>query len=195
MSITRLKPIAIVTGTGSSGTTFLIGLCGELGLCNLDGVYVNDNIGGGYEKSYTNTDYTEEIYKDPRIFFGGLECTKRDLFSRGRKLDFAFICHRNYHQASLSRIARKVVFSQWLKLKGCGATAYEAQIDFFRKGLEECVTEMLRLNIEMCFVDYDRLQDPLYCFDVLSKRFPSLSKDDVIAAHKKIYKPDMKHSY
>ena len=187
--------VSLITGTGSSGTTFLIGLCGELGLCRTEDLYINMNIGGGLESSPVKLKAQDLVYKDPRVFFGQLANTHNELAKYNRKLDFVFVCHRDYRQASLSRIKRKVVFAHWNEMKGYGTTPYEAQIDFFRKGLASTITQALHLGIELQFVNYETLGDPRYCFKILSRRFTELTEEAVETAHAKIWRPDMKHRY
>ena len=190
-----MKPIAVITGTGSSGTTFLIRLCSELKYCRVSHLFYNEKIGGGLESFANSVEKHDQVFKDPRLFFGGLIDSDQKLRARGRSLDFVFVCHRSYQEASRSRIARNVVFDKWNGIHGVGNTVEERQIDFFRKGLQTTVEACLFLKIDFCFVDYERLCDPLYCYEVLSKYFKVLTIEEVKRAHASSWKSDMKHSY
>lgn len=194
-----MKEVKLITGTGSSGTTFLIELVASLGLTQLQGLY-NESVKGGYEwivnqcgpeKLY----HTPPIFKDPRVYFGEFQSTVNALRAVNINLSFVWICYRNFEIASQSRIARGVVFHTYKTMRGVGATNHEKQVDFFRRGLEHSVEFCLKNDIDFMLVDYDRLNDWRYCEKVLRRAGYNLDPTEIEQAHKRSYVTEYKDRY
>ena len=197
-----MRMVKVVTGTGSSGTTFFIELLAKVGLTKLTGAY-NDSAKGGYEWILHNSGpekikQTPAIFKDPRLFFGGFVKAKCDLEQADIGIDFVWVCHRNFAQASASRLKRGVEFVAHGNMRGVGSDSHERQVDFFRKGLESTVSFLCANDISFMLVDYERLGDWEYCaqcirFAGYELTMPLLGK--IEDAHKEIYKSEYKGRY
>ena len=198
----KMRKVKAITGTGSSGTTFWIEFLAKLGLTELSGVY-NDKAKGGYEwilyqSGLEKIKQTPAIFKDPRLFFGDFVKVKCDLENANIEIDFVWICHRNFSQASESRIKRKVDFSAYNNMSGVGADLHEKQVDFFRKGLASTINFLCSNDINFMLVDYERLGDWEYCAQCI--RFagyelttPFIGK--IEDTHKEVYKSEYKNRY
>lgn len=192
-----MENIKLVTGTGSSGTTFFIEFLAKLGLTNLAGSY-NNNAKGGYEW-VLNGDHDisqiPKIFKDPRAFFGDLEFITEELRKVNKSIDFIWVCYRNFVNASESRIKRNVIFHSHKGLYGIGYDDHAKQVDFFRKGLEQTILFLCQKDIRFMFVDYDRLNDVAYCAQCLQFAGYTLPIEDIEIAHKNTYVEEYKNRY
>ena len=162
-----MKKVKVVTGTGSSGTTFFIQFLARLELTELSGPY-NEDAKGGYEwvlqqAGSIQAAQTPRIFKDPRLFLGGFNNAHNKLAQVNTEIEFVWICYRNFEIASESRIKRGVAFSSFDTMRGVGSDEHEKQVDFFRKGLESTIEYLCQNDISFMLVDYDRLGDVEYC--------------------------------
>lgn len=166
-----MKAVKLVTGTGSSGTTFFIQFLARLGLTQAFGAY-NEDAKGGYEWVFNDNAeqkirHTPPIFKDPRAFFGDLGHISERLATVEKQIDFVWICYRNFDQASASRIKRGVFFARHKGLYGVGDDDHAKQVDFFRRGLDATVAYLCQNDISFMLVDYERLGDVEYCAQCL----------------------------
>ena len=194
-----MKTVKIVTGTGSSGTTFLIQFLAKLGLTQLTGAYNND-AKGGYEfitlqAGPKQLAQTPPIFKDPRLFFGGLQTADTLLKQVDTHIDFVWVCYRNFQVASQSRLARGVDFCAFGNMRGVGSDAHEKHVDFFRKGLESTINYLCKNDISFMIVDYDRLGDVEYCAQCLRFAGYNMPEQLIEECHKATYKAQYKERY
>ncbi len=194
-----MSTVKVVTGTGSSGTTFFIQFLAKLGLTHLTGPY-NEKVKGGNEWLITECGdlaikHTPKIFKDPRLFFGGFENASNRLDQENIKIDFVWLCYRNFSIASESRIKRGVSFSSFGEMRGIGSDEYAKHIDFFRKGLESTIEYLCKNDISFMLVDYERLGDVEYCAQCL--RFAGYNMPPMLIeeCHKATYKSEYKERY
>lgn len=188
--------IDVVTGTGSSGTTFFIQLLAELGLTNVDDLYYNNDVNGGYEYSicsrFNINDMKQKgIIKDPRLYFGDF-----DKLLQKVNISLVWLCYRKFEQASLSRIARGLEFTTYGGMRGDGISIHEAQIDLFQQGLSYTIGFLSSNQIPLILVDYNQLEDPLYCWKCITQSNKyDVTIEQVKECHGRIYNRNLKHSY
>lgn len=198
-----MKIIKMVTGTGSSGTTFFIRLMEELGLTVCSNLYYNSDINGGFEYTLYDKIDNQNLYnqippviKDPRFMFGELQEIVRKLQSKHNlDVDHIFICFREFDQSVKSRISRGLSFHGWKDLQGVGENLYDKHIDFYRKCLQKTIEDCMKLNIELTFIDYNKMHNPFYLYKKLKKVYMSLDLETVEKAHSSCYVPKFKNNY
>ena len=188
--------IDVVTGTGSCGTSFFIELLAKLNLTDIDGLYFNDKVKGGYEYSICSRFNVEDlknkrIIKDPRLYFGDFN-TLIDYVD----ISLVWLCYRDFNQVSKSRIARELVMTKYASFEGKGIDTYSKQINLFEQGLIYTIDFLTRYNIPLILVDYESLHDPFYCWKcIIQSGKYDVSLEQVEQAHKEIYNVELKHVY
>jgi hypothetical protein len=152
-----------ITGTGRSGTTFLIKIFTFL---NFDTgftrdnytKYIFDNCGSGMEKNYTEKNY---IIKSPFIMSQLPEIINDTTI----KIKTFIIPVRDYKKAAISRVHHtNQPGGLW------NAIDEETQIQFYNKIISEYVYYMTKYEIDTIFLDFDKMiSDKEYLFNKLKK--------------------------
>jgi hypothetical protein len=150
-----------ITGTGRSGTTFLIKLFTFLNLNTgftkeTYNTYIYKNCSSGMEKQY-NDIYT--IIKNPNIIENIENIIKDDSI----KIKKIIIPIRNYKSAAISRVNHgKDNGGLW------NATDEESQINFYYKLIANYIYYMTKYNIDTIFLDFDQIiSDKVYLYTQL----------------------------
>jgi hypothetical protein len=146
-----------VTGTGRSGTTFLMVLFTYLGLdtgYTPDTIQIYKSCSAGMERNYSDVPY---IIKDPNIIL------KIDEIVREFNIDHVFIPVRDYDDAAVSRVnLRGGPGGLW------HAGNFEEQRLFYFKIMAEYLFFMTKYDIPTTFISFERMvSSPEYLYDKL----------------------------
>lgn len=174
----------IITGTGRSGTTFLMLIFSYL---NMDTGYKNEkeiraamypDCNAGLE---TNSDgifknkKTPKIIKNPNIILN-LE----DIIRSGVEIEHVFIPIRNYQESAKSRESHKQNGGFWR------AKNINEQVDFYHKIMSEYLFYMAKYDINTTFIDFERMiKYKKYTFDKLFPALKGISFEDFSKAFDK----------
>ena len=155
----------LITGTGRSGTTFLIRLMTKLGLdTGFSGMnyakHIDENCGSGMELPFTAP---HGYLKNPTFMLD-----MEDILSR-ETIAAVVIPVRNYTQSALSRAHHGMGKNGGL----WGATDAGSQETFYHKIVAEYIVSMVKHDIPTVFIDFDRMVvDPEYLFKKLQYVLP-----------------------
>jgi hypothetical protein len=180
-----------VTGTGSSGTTFFIQLLSELGLTNIDSLFFNKRVKGGYEvRINRNTSYPirgKDIVKDPIFFFIDHKAEALDRAeANGSKVTGIWLCMRPFEEAIKSRSSRGIMIYPDKDIS--------ENLSRYKDHLLDFIEVVSSKDIPLVLVDYNLLSDFEYCYRQIVQ-FCSVEKSAVELAHKKLYNPSYKNTY
>lgn len=149
-----------ITGTGRSGTTFLIKLFTFLHFDTGFSVenfndYIFDNCNSGMEKQYNEKHY---IIKNPTII-QDIEKIINDKI----KIKFVIIPMRDYNKSASSRVYHNnKAGGLW------NASNKEEQLLFYNKIISEYILYMVKYDIPTIFIDFNKMiEDKRYLFDKL----------------------------
>lgn len=167
-----------ITGTGRSGTTFLMILYTNLGLDTgftesnyQDNIYAECN--SGMEKSYT---HQPNIIKNPEIMHQIPE-----IINSGTDIQFIIIPIRDYEKSAHSRV------SIGLHAGGLwNANNQEEQVSYYHKIMAEYLVHMVDYNIPTIFVSFKQMiSSPEYLYNKLKPTFKDISYDKFLEAYNK----------
>lgn len=171
-------PKTFITGTGRSGTTFLIILYTHLGL---DTGFTESNYqnaiqpvcNSGMEKSY---DYQPQIIKNPQIIHQIPE-----IINSGTDIRLIIIPIRDYEKSAHSRVRIG---------NGAGglwnANNQEEQVSYYHKIMAEYLVYMVDYNIPTIFVSFEQMiSSPEYLYNKLKPSLQDISYDKFLEAYNK----------
>ncbi|MFT3869991.1 MAG: hypothetical protein QM715_16195 [Nibricoccus sp.] len=194
-STTILRRKIIITGTGRTGTTFLVRLLTELGLDtgftrNSWQKEFDEHCQAGLEHDITDPD-SPYIVKNPAL------CNQlAPLLASGLvEIDHAFIPIRNLDAAALSRVRiggrdGTVPGDLWLtddpaKQKAALATVFH-----------DLVQTLVAHEIPFTFLNFPRfVQEPRYAYQQLSPLLSGIKWEVFLAAFKRIANPTLVHDF
>ena len=151
----------LITGTGRSGTTFLIKLFSFL---EYDTGYnkenytksIAKNCNSGMEKNYTEKNY---ILKNPTFIHN----IQKIIEDKSIIIKYIIIPIRDYKLSALSRVKHggtRVSGGLW------SATDEQSQIQFYEKIISNYIYYMTKYDINTIFIDFDKMiSDKKYLFD------------------------------
>ena len=159
-----MKEIICITGTGRSGTTFLMRLFTLLDLNTsytkddiLNKHHINKECNSGLEKYSPNEKYPY-IFKDPMVIYNA------ENFIIKRQITTFILPIRNYDESAKSR-------SKYKKCGGfcAGAKNTEEQTMLYHKGIAETIYYASKYSIDLIILNFDKMiSDSLYLFNKTS---------------------------
>lgn len=159
-----MKETTCITGTGRSGTTFLIRLFTLMELntsYEIDDIlkkrYISKECNSGLEK-YTPNEKSLYIFKDPMIIYDP------EKFIKNRNITTFILPIRDYDESAKSR-------SKYKKCGGfcAGAKNIEEQIRLYHKGIAETIYYASKYDVDLIILNFDKMiSDPLYLFNKIA---------------------------
>jgi hypothetical protein len=176
----------LITGTGRSGTTFLMLILSYL---NLDTGFENEKeleegifpeCNAGLEQ-YSSCVFGKEGKKSPRIVKSPSIIHEIDsILKRGIQIEHVFIPVRDYYQSANSR-SKNISNGGFWKAKNV-----EDQISFYHKIMAEFLVEMVKNDIDTTFLDFEKMiTSEEYTFKKLNPVLEEISFSDFSEAFKK----------
>lgn len=174
----------IITGTGRSGTTFVMLIFSYL---KLDTGYEDEkqikraifpDCNAGLESKSDGvftSKKTPKIIKNPNII-----TNIEDIVKSGVEIEHIFIPIRDYHQSAKSRESNKQNGGFWQ------AKNVNEQVDFYRKIMSEYLFYMAKYDLNTTFIDFERMiTNKRYTFEKLSPALGGVSFEDFSEAFDK----------
>ena len=167
-----------ITGTGRSGTTFLIILYTHLGLDTgftefnyQDSIFTQCN--AGMEKHYTEQ---PQIIKNPEIM-----SQIPEIINSGTDIEFVIIPIRDYEKSAHSRVGRGYnAGGLW------NANNQEEQVSYYHKIMANYLVPMVDYNIPTIFVSFKQMiSSPEYLYSKLKPTLKDISYDKFLEAYNK----------
>jgi hypothetical protein len=163
-------PKILITGTGRSGTTFLIKLFSFLGFnTGFDREnyknFIFENCNSGMERNYSS-EY--DVLKNP-AFIANIEEIYKNI-----KIKQVIIPIREYEKTASSRVFNQSSSINTNFVPGglWNANNYDEQLAYYHKVMAEYVYYMTKYNINTIFLDFDKMiSDEKYLFDKLKHIF------------------------